>query len=75
MGNKRDERGSAHAVATRSPRALAVAALLLLATIALKLSWGDYRSWLYGILLGAVLGTVYQRAGTKTELAKSRGLR
>lgn len=52
-----------------------VAALLLLATIALKLSWGDHRSWLYGLLLGAVLGVIYQRTGAKAELAKSRGLR
>lgn len=52
-----------------------LAAILLLATIALKLSWGDYRSWLYGLLLGAALGIIYQRAGANVELAKSGGLR
>lgn len=52
-----------------------VAFILLLATIALKLSWGDYRSWLYGLLLGAALGVLYRWAGAKSELAKSRGLR
>lgn len=52
-----------------------VAVLLLLATIALKLNWGDYHSWLYGILLGAALSVIYRRAGGESELAKSRSLR
>jgi len=31
-------------------------AIFLLMTSGLKLSWGDYSTWLYGILCGVVLG-------------------
>jgi hypothetical protein len=37
-----------------------VAAVLLALTIALKLSWGDYHSWLYGILLGVVFAVLHK---------------
>jgi hypothetical protein len=36
-------------------------AILLTLTIALKLSWGDYYSWLSGIVLGLFWGILYRR--------------
>lgn len=35
------------------------AAAMLLLTIAMKLTWGDGRTWVYGIVLGGLLGWVY----------------
>jgi hypothetical protein len=38
----------------------AAAAAVLLLTIALKLTWGDGRSWVYGIALGGLFGAIYR---------------
>jgi hypothetical protein len=46
----------------------AAALMMLLVTIALKISWGDYQSWSYGILLGAVTGTLWILIRTKPEI-------
>jgi hypothetical protein len=35
------------------------AVTMLMATIGLKVSWGDYRSWVYGILLGMICGGIW----------------
>jgi len=35
------------------------AAVMLLATIGLKVSWGDYDSWLYGLLAGVASGSLW----------------
>lgn len=40
--------------------------VLLTGTIALKLYWGDYRSWVYGIAAGLFCGFIYGRL-RKTE--------
>jgi hypothetical protein len=34
-------------------------AVMLLATIAVKLSWGDYTSWLTGIAMGCISGALW----------------
>lgn len=36
------------------------AAAFLLMTIALKLSWGDYSTWVYGIVVGVGLGLLHR---------------
>jgi hypothetical protein len=45
------------------------AMLMLLLTIALKVSWHDYTSWAYGILVGLGCGVVWIYAGRHTERA------
>ena len=45
-------------VANRLFRVIALAGLLL--TIAMKLQFGDSRSWLYGILAGVALGILFR---------------
>lgn len=45
-----------------------VAAILLALTIALKLSWGDYSSWLYGILIGLLFAGVYRVIASQTNM-------
>ncbi len=39
-----------------------IAAILLALTIAFKLSWGDYSSLSFGILIGSLFGCVYIKA-------------
>lgn len=56
-------------IPNRLYRAAAAAALLL--TIALKLTWGDGRSWFYGIALGGLFGAIYRME----PVAKSGRLR
>lgn len=34
-------------------------AVMLIITIALKVGWGDYHSWLYGILAGVISGSLW----------------
>jgi hypothetical protein len=46
------------------------ALVMLIVTILLKLSWGDYRSWLYGIIIGLVSGTIWIQAGKARALTK-----
>jgi hypothetical protein len=58
-----------YSLITVSNRYYRIAALMmLLVTIALKISWGDYQSWAYGILLGVVSGTIWIWIGYKPEL-------
>jgi len=45
-----------------------VAAILLALTIALKLSWGDYYSWLYGVLIGVLFAGVYSLIACQTNM-------
>ncbi|MGH9846338.1 MAG: hypothetical protein ACREEM_47170 [Blastocatellia bacterium] len=44
------------------------AAAMLLLTIAMKLTWGDGRTWVYGIALGGLLGLIYRRHQRRTGL-------
>jgi hypothetical protein len=41
--------------------------VMLIVTIGLKISWGDYTSWGYGILLGIASGRLWMWAGTKRD--------
>jgi len=50
------------------------AAVMLAATVAVKLYWGDYRSWGYGILAGALLGAGYL-VTVRKSVAKAQPLR
>jgi hypothetical protein len=43
------------------------AALMLAITIGLKISWGDYRSWSYGIVIGLLTGTAWNLIGAKSR--------
>jgi hypothetical protein len=58
-----------YSLLTVSNKYYRIAALVMLfVTIALKISWGDYESWSYGIPLGAVSGIVWGWIGSKPEL-------
>jgi hypothetical protein len=46
-------------ISVRSQAFKAVAMLMLAGTIGLKISWGDYRSWVFGIALGLLSGTTW----------------
>jgi hypothetical protein len=39
------------------------ALVMLIVTIMLKLSWGDYRSWFYGVIIGLVSATIWIQVG------------
>lgn len=39
------------------------ALIMLMVTIGLKISWGDYTSWSYGVVLGVIIGMVWDWAG------------
>jgi hypothetical protein len=41
------------------------AAVMLIITIALKVSWGDYNSWFYGLLAGVISGSLWVYARGK----------
>jgi hypothetical protein len=57
-----------YSLITVSSRYYRIAALMmLLVTILLKISWGDYQSWSYGILLGVVTSTIWIWLGNKPE--------
>jgi len=43
------------------------ALMMLLVTIGLKISWGDYASWSYGILIGLMSGAWWVRLGNKND--------
>ncbi len=53
---------------------VATAAMLLL-TIAMKLTWGDGRTWVYGIALGGLCGLIYRTIAGSPPLANSQSLR
>lgn len=53
-----------HTLISVSNRYYRIAALLMLiATIALKISWGDYESWSYGLVVGVITGTAWVLVG------------
>ena len=57
-----------HSLISVSNRYYRIAALIMLiVTIGLKISWGDYRSWSYGIALGIISGTAWVRTKDRTE--------
>jgi hypothetical protein len=63
-----------YSLITVSNRYYRIAALMmLLVTIALKISWGDYQLWAYGTLLGVVIGTIWICIAYKPELKQKRG--
>lgn len=58
-----------YSLLTVSSKYYRIAALMMLfVTIALKISWGDYESWSYGILFGVVSGIEWIWIGRKPEL-------
>ena len=57
-----------HTLISVSNRYYRLAALtMLFVTIGLKISWGDYTSWSYGIALGVISGMVWERAGNDSR--------
>lgn len=49
-----------HSIITTTNRSYQMAAIIMLSiTIALKVGWGDYSSWLYGMLLGLISGGLW----------------
>jgi len=55
-----------HTMLTITNRAYRVTALILLImTVAFKLTWGDYSSWVYGILIGLISGGFWAYAKSK----------
>jgi hypothetical protein len=48
-------------------------AILLVLTIALKLSWGDHHSWVFGIIFGLFCGILYQRVSRSLSILKTGG--
>ncbi len=43
------------------------AAIMLIVTIAFKVSWGDYLSFVYGILIGFISGVIWNSTFTKFD--------
>jgi hypothetical protein len=43
------------------------AAVMLIVTIAFKVSWGDYGSWVYGVLFGFLSGIIWHSTLTKFD--------
>lgn len=57
-----------HSIITVSNPYYRIAALMMLImTIGLKISWGDYRSWSYGVVIGVISGTAWVRTGKKSD--------
>lgn len=53
-----------HSLISVNNRYYRLAALtMLIVTIGLKISWGDYTSWSYGVVLGVISGMVWDWAG------------
>ncbi len=57
----------AHSLISVSNRYYRLAALMMLImTIGLKITWGDYWSWSYGVVIGIITGTAWILTGRKS---------
>ena len=63
-----------HTLISVNNRYYRLAALtMLIVTIGLKISWGDYTSWSYGVVLGVISGMLWDWAGDDSGNALQSG--
>jgi hypothetical protein len=63
-----------HTLVSIDNRYYRLAALsMLMATVGLKISWGDYTSWSHGVVIGMISGLLWMRAGEESGAAVPSG--